>query len=268
MDLLKRQIAPVIPQAWEQIEQEAKGVFKLYLAARKVVDVDGPHGWGYGAYNTGQLTLFDDSPVKGVRAGMRRVKPVVELRVPMVLDQMELDTAGRGAQIELEPVADAAKRIALAEDDAVFNGWKQAGIEGIIPSSSHKPVTLPRSGAGYADAVVEATTRLQEAGVEGPYALVLGTGGYNELSRVTGEGGYPVRKLLERQIIDGPIVHAPAVDGGVVMSVRGGDFLFHLGQDLSIGYAGHDKDRVELYITESFTASVVEPDAAVALRAK
>jgi uncharacterized linocin/CFP29 family protein len=69
-----------------------------------------------------------------------------------------------------------------------------------------------------------------------------------------------------RQILGGPLVWAPGVDGGVVLSLRGGDFLFDCGQDLSIGYRSHDADVVRLYIEESFTFRSIEPDAAVALR--
>jgi uncharacterized linocin/CFP29 family protein len=50
-----------------------------------------------------------------------------------------------------------------------------------------------------------------------------------------------------------------------VLSQRGGDFVFHLGQDLSIGYRDHDAEVVRLYVEESFTFRVSEPDAAVAL---
>ena len=63
----------------------------------------------------------------------------------------------------------------------------------------------------------------------------------------------------------GPVVWAPGVEGGVVVSQRGGDFVFHLGQDLSIGYQDHDADVVRLYVEESFSFSVLEPDAAVVL---
>jgi uncharacterized linocin/CFP29 family protein len=47
--------------------------------------------------------------------------------------------------------------------------------------------------------------------------------------------------------------------------MRGGDFLFESGQDLSIGYESHDSDQVNLYIEESFTFRVATPEAAVAL---
>ncbi len=52
----------------------------------------------------------------------------------------------------------------------------------------------------------------------------------------------------------------------VLLSVRRGDFALTVGQDLSIGYAFHEKHKVELYLTESFTFRVLEPAAAVYLR--
>jgi uncharacterized linocin/CFP29 family protein len=51
-----------------------------------------------------------------------------------------------------------------------------------------------------------------------------------------------------------------------VLSLRGGDFLFECGQDLSIGYDSHDKEVVHLYLEESFSFHVATPEAAVALR--
>ena len=61
------------------------------------------------------------------------------------------------------------------------------------------------------------------------------------------------------------MVWAPGVEGSVVLSLRGGDFVLDSGQDLSIGYLDHDADVVRLYLEESFNFRVLEPDAAVAL---
>jgi uncharacterized linocin/CFP29 family protein len=77
-------------------------------------------------------------------------------------------------------------------------------------------------------------------------------------------GGYPLLDHL-RKIIGGPLVWAPGVDGAVVVSQRGGDFLFESGEDLSIGYDSHSTETVQLYLVESFTFRVVTPEAAVAL---
>jgi uncharacterized linocin/CFP29 family protein len=62
-------------------------------------------------------------------------------------------------------------------------------------------------------------------------------------------------------------VWAPGVKGAVVVSLRGGDFSFVSGQDLSIGYDSHDGDAVRLYLEESFSFHVATPEAAVALTA-
>jgi len=66
-------------------------------------------------------------------------------------------------------------------------------------------------------------------------------------------------------LLQGPIVRADVLDGGVLLSLRGGDFKLTLGQDLSIGYAASDRDQVELYITGSHTFQTLERDAAVEL---
>jgi uncharacterized linocin/CFP29 family protein len=62
-------------------------------------------------------------------------------------------------------------------------------------------------------------------------------------------------------------VWAPGLDGAVVLSLRGGDFIFESGQDLSLGYERHDGEAVQLYIEESFSFLVATPEAAVALTA-
>jgi uncharacterized linocin/CFP29 family protein len=63
----------------------------------------------------------------------------------------------------------------------------------------------------------------------------------------------------------GPIVWAPGMRGAVVLSLRGGDFLFESGQDLSLGYSHHDGEAVHLYLEESFAFVVATPEAAAPL---
>ena len=72
--------------------------------------------------------------------------------------------------------------------------------------------------------------------------------------QTTEHGGYPLFDHLKKILAGGPIVWSPGVRGAVVVSLRGGDFLFESGQDLSIGYDRHDADRVYLYLEESFSS--------------
>ena len=77
----------------------------------------------------------------------------------------------------------------------------------------------------------------------------------------TEHGGYPVLEHL-RLIVEGPVVWAPAVDGAVLISLRGDDFELVVGQDLSIKYLDHDAERVRLYLEESVTFRAASPEAA------
>jgi uncharacterized linocin/CFP29 family protein len=266
LDLLRRDLAPVLPEAWQAIDAEAKRVLALNLAGRKLVDFSGPHGWKHAAVNTGRIEMLEGrDPVEGVCAGVRTVQPLVELRIPFTIAQMELDVMARGAtDPDLEPVVTASERIALAEDIAIFNGYEPGKIRGILPSSPHAPLTI-KSPAEWPRIVVHGREVLRTAGINGPYALVLGPDAYDELSAAA-EDGYPIRKRIEGKLLDGPIVWAPAVGCGLLISLRGGDYELTVGQDLSIGYAHHDRDRVELYLTESFTFRVLEPAAAIGIR--
>jgi uncharacterized linocin/CFP29 family protein len=266
MDLLKRGKAPVVSEAWAQIDEEAQRVLKLHLAGRKLVDFSGPHGWHFGGVNTGRLKHIERGPVEHVAHAIRDVRPLVELRAPITLPILELDYAGRGANdLDLDPVILAAESIARAEDDAIFHGFHDAKITGIIEASPHTPIEV-RSAQAWPSAVSAAKEVLRMAGVNGPYALALGMEAYDELT-ADGDDGYPLRKRLEERVEEGSLIWAPALkEGAVLLSTRGGDYEITVGQDFSIGYAAHDRTTVELYVTESFTFRVLEDKAAILLR--
>src|SRR5699024_4850278 len=106
--------------------------------------------------------------------------------------------------IDLEPVTEAARRAALMEDGALFNGYAAAGIDGAMASADHGPMTISEDYSQYPGLVAEATDTLRSAGVDGPYAIALGPQCYTELLRTT-EQGYPVLEHVKR-IVQGPIV--------------------------------------------------------------
>jgi uncharacterized linocin/CFP29 family protein len=263
MNNLHRELAPVSESAWASIEEEARRTFTINLAGRRVVDVQGPGGATLAAVGTGHLGDAEP-PAEGVIARVRRSQPVVELLAPFTLDRQAVDDVERGAKDpDWQPVKEAARKIAFAEDRAVLEGYPTAGIRGIRGSSSNPPLTLTPDVVHYPDVVSQAVTALREAGVGGPYSLLLGAAAYTAVNE-TSDDGYPVRRHLA-QVIDGEIVWAPAIDGAFVVSARGGDYELALGQDLSIGYLSHDATSVELYFLESMTFLVYTAEAAVAI---
>jgi uncharacterized linocin/CFP29 family protein len=265
MNNLHRELAPISDAAWASIEEEARRTFTLHLAGRRVADVTGPGGTTLAAVGTGHLGGAQIL-AEGVTARVRHAQALVELRVPFTVGRQAVDDVERGAKDpDWQPVKDAAARIALAEDRAVLGGFPAAGIRGIAECSSNPALTFPRDVVHYPDVVSRAVASLRLAGVGGPYSLLLNADAYIAVDE-TSDHGYPVRDHLARQI-DGGIIWAPAIDGALVVSTRGGDYEMCLGQDLSIGYQSHDATGVELYFTESMTFLVHTAEAAVALTA-
>ena len=278
MDHLLRELAPISEEAWSQIDTDARMRLSTYVRGRQLIDFSGPHGWDHSAVNRGGVSPVVDLPetvepstIARVEAATRVVQPLAELRVPFTLSRAALDTAARGNPgIDLDNLESAVRAIAMLENSAVAHGWPAAGIEGIVPASAHTPVQIepatggPDATKAYVVAVTTAVERLGLAGVGGPYGLALGTECWVVVLERT-ESGTSLMEHLTRILDGGPIVWAPGIRGGVVVSQRGGDFQFVSGQDLSIGYRASDAESVTLYLEESFTLTILDPTAAVAL---
>ncbi len=263
MNNLHRELAPISEAAWAQIEEEASRTLKRYLAARRVVDVRDAGGTTLSAVGTGHLREVAP-PGDGVIARQRVVKPLIELRVPFELERWAIDDVERGANdSDWQPLKDAAERIAVAEDRAIFDGYAAADIQGIRPATSNPIITLPANVAHYPGAIAKALSQLRLVGVNGPYSVVLGADAYSALS-AAGDHGYPVLDHI-KLLVNQEIIWAPAIIGAVVLTTRGGDFDLHIGQDISIGYSAHTETVVRLYLQETFTFLMLTSEAAVTL---
>jgi uncharacterized linocin/CFP29 family protein len=266
MNHLLRSVAPISDSSWKLLDEEARERLTVALAARKLVDFSGPRGWEYSATNLGRTSPLSSAPCDGVSGLQRRVLALVEVRADFELSLTELRDADRGAvDTDLEALDRAAHQIAVAENIAVFHGWHGA-ITGIGEASPHQAMALGEDTDGYPRPVAGAVERLLHNGIGGPYALALGGEQYQRVVETAEHGGYPLLDHL-RKILEGPVAWAPGVKGAVVLSLRGGDFLFESGQDLSIGYDGHNGDVLRLYLEESFSFRVATAEAAVVLTA-
>src|SRR5207237_5487026 len=126
----------------------------------------------------------------------------------------------------------AAGRLGLAENTIVFQGHEGSGIRGILESSSHPAVPLEDDLNRYPNLVAKAVDVLRESGIAGPYGLAIAPAGYTGIIETTEHGGYLLLDHL-RQILDGPVVWAPGIEGAAVVSLRGGPLARHVGAAIS-----------------------------------
>lgn len=265
MNNLHRELAPISEAAWDQIEDETSRTLKRYLAGRRVADVHGPAGSTLAAVGTGHEHMIE-APADGVIAQQREARSLVEVRVPFELSRQTIDDVERGSNdSDWQPAKDAARKLAFAEDRAIFEGYAAAGIVGVRQGTSNPKTSLPADVRKYPEAFAQALSQLRLVGVNGPYSILLSADAYTELAE-TSDYGYPVLDHVKR-MVESKIIWAPAIDGAFVVTTRGGDLDLHLGQDASIGYLSHTDTHVRLYLQETFTFFYLTSESAVALAA-
>jgi uncharacterized linocin/CFP29 family protein len=264
MDILRRKLAPISEQTWEEINKEAKDTLTTALSARKFIDVVGPRGFDFAAVPAGRLDVPKNQGKGKVHYGIHKVMPLVEVRIPFELDIWELDNVARGNEnIDLGNLVEAAKKIARFEEDAIYKGFKPAHIDGLMNISEHKEIQLTGNYDQVVNLLSQAIISFREEAVQGPFNLVVGHDLYQYINSYNMD--YPLRKHIEA-VIEGSIILSDNIENALLVAIRGGDFRLTLGQDFSIGYEAHDKQKVQLYFTESFTFQVIDPAAVVVFK--
>ncbi|MCI2958488.1 bacteriocin family protein [Agromyces atrinae] len=264
-DHLLRGLAPITDAVWDMLDDEAKTRLSTALGARKLVDFAGPHGWQHSATNLGRVGPVVAAPADAVIARTRSVLPLAEVRADFTLSRSELDAGARGAlDVDLGALDAGARRIATVENAAVFAGWDAVGITGITQATPHPPISRDDDPRRFAQQVAAAVAVLKDAGIDGPYGLALDRDDWVNVVGGNDAGGQSLLEHL-RRILDGPVEYTPGAEGAVVLSLRGGDFVFDSGEDLSLGYSSHTSESVSLYLEETFSFRVATPEAAIAL---
>lgn len=253
--MFNREQAPISAKAWEEIDERAGKVLKSYLSARKVVKVNGPYGLSFNAISEGRLTDVEEAGA--LCCGVYKVQPLTEVKVEFEMDRCELNNIDRGARdIDFEPLEEAAKNIALFEENAVFNGLEKASIVGIKNSVKHDAIPFGKDQTEIMEAISKGLITLRKSYQEGPYDLVVSDKVYTRIMAADGE--YPLDEKIE-DLIGGKIVFNHVIDGAYLLPHDHDDLEFTIGQDFAIGYKCHIADKIKFFIKESFTFRVLDP---------
>lgn len=266
MDLLKRNLSPIPDAAWNEIDDVAREILTANLSARKFVSIIGPKGWDYGAVPTGRLDVKKAHQPGEVCYGIYTFRPLVESRITFELEVWELDNIIRGAKdVELDSLEDAAKKIALFEEEAIYKGLKQAGIVGLTDVSEHDKVVFEGSdSANLLSAIVKSVRILKEASVSSPYTMVVDPDIWDII--MTQSQGYPMSSRIKDLLDNGNIIYSRAAEGAFITPSDAEDLEMTLGQDFSIGYESRTEDKVKLFIAESFTFRVLDPNVVIHIK--
>jgi uncharacterized linocin/CFP29 family protein len=235
-------------------------MMKQTVVARRIADFHGPLGWSYVGTQLGTFKPVGPAGHSSqVRLSIPDVLLLTEIRTDFTLEWAAIDAFERmGPILEQDTIEEAARETALAEDRFVFYGTP--GRPGLLTSTSTPRVALSdwsMAGRVVTD-LLSAVEKLDEEGVKGPYEAVLSPAHYYAYLRNTAEG-YPAAKQVG--LVVEKVHSSPAVDGAVLFSTRGGDFVITMGGDFSIGYRWHDDRAVHLFCAETIAAQLLTPHA-------
>jgi uncharacterized linocin/CFP29 family protein len=267
MEWLRRGAAPLSQKVWKEIDGLAAAMFKQTVVARRIVDFDGPRGWNHVASQLGTFKPAQATSASGrVRFLLPDVMLLTEIRADFKIEWADIDIFERvGPTLEGKDIEEAARETALAEDALVFFGTSVSpGLLGHqdTPRIALSDWSIP--GRVVFD-LLAAVQRLDTLGVKGPYEAVMSPQHYYSYLGHMGEGGaYPAAKQLG--IVIEKVYSSPVIEGAVLFSTRGGDFLVTVGGDFTVGYRWHDDTAVYLFCVETIAAQLLSPEAICLVR--
>lgn len=260
MDIFKRSLAPIPQAAWGEIDERAEAVINSLITTRKSLKTEGPFGLDKTSISTGRLNLVENKISKNVNIGKYEVLPLIETRVTFELSRWELDNVLRGAKdIDLESLEKAATDLALFEENVVYNGCKEANINGLVNDAGHK-IKLESDSQTILDKVSEALFLLKESFVNKPFNFVVSKELYKALNKI--HGAKLLRDLV-KGMIGGEVYVSEVMKGGLLIPVNHDDIEFTVGQEYTIGYETHNDQDVKLFIMNSYILRVLDTNILV-----
>jgi uncharacterized linocin/CFP29 family protein len=252
---LAREDAPFGADVWQVLDTTMKEVAKGQLVGRRVLDTEGPYGLGLKA-----VPLSDQETELGLIAS--QALPVFIVQKPFTLGTRDIASYEReGLALDTDSVAEATLECARLEDSLIFRGAPNApGLLTAEGSSRTALSSWEQVGTAAGD-IIQAITRLDDAGFHGPYSLALTPQRYNLLLRLYPRGNQTELEHV-RTMVSGGIHKAPILEsGGVLLAANVRFASIVLGQDMSVGYIGPAGDRQEFWISESLTVRIRQPKA-------
>jgi uncharacterized linocin/CFP29 family protein len=257
---LERDSAPISADTWKLLDDTMIAAAKSRLAGRRLISIEGPFGFGLKV-----IPMGDSDGEDGV-VGSTFI-PVSLIKSEFTLGKRDLASYEKDKlAIDLNPVARAAIDCAAKEDGIIFHGVRgNPGLLTVKGSSSQAIGKWDTIGTA-ADQVIDAVTKLDNAGFHGPYSMALAPAEFNLLLR-----RYPQGEGTEldhiRTIVTEGVVKAPGMKKGGVLLASGSQYSsLAIGQDMTIGYIGPEANSLLFQVVESLALLVKAPESICVLK--
>ncbi len=257
---LGRDDAPIEAATWKLLDDVTVQAAKSQLSGRRILPIEGPYGFGLKNIPLGDYTIED-----GI-IGSTAI-PLTMIRTEFSLAKRDLAAYERDHLIlDTGSVACAAMDAATKEDKIIFSGL--AGISGLLNAEGAGTLTLTKwdKVGSAADQIIDAITKLDDAGFHGPYSMALAPAQYNLLLRRYPQGDGTELDHIRSMVTDG-VVKAPVLKKGGVLLSSGSQYAsIAIGQDMITAYNGPIGDLLEFQIYESLALIIRAPESILVLK--
>ena len=209
-----------------------------------------------------------EPPAEGVDAAQRRVLPLVELRAPFSRRARRAAPTPTAAPRTSTSTRSTRRRtrIAVAENIAVFHGWKGGGHHRASPRRRRtSAIALGEDCERYPRHVAKAVEPLLSAGIDGPYGLALGPGRLHARARDQPSTAATRCSTTCARSSAARSSGRPASRARSSSACAAATSCSSRARTSRSATTAHDADAVQLYLEESFSFRVVTPEAAVPL---
>lgn len=267
MNYLNRHNAPFPDDLWEKIDAAAVIAAKEILTGRRFLEVKGPYGVGLTSIEIGTDDYCRQPEPDEAGAVLSRAISVPMLRKSFGLSLRRIEGyLEMGQPLDLAPVEEAAEAVARREEEFVYYGQPDFGLEGLLTAKGRNEVRCgdwSKVEQALND-VLEAVNILDGKGFHGRYALALSHVLYNNLFRRY-EGTDMLQLEHLRRLCELGVYKAP-IEGGVLVDPHAARII--VGQDLMAGYSGNDGIHYQMFVSESLVLMLDDPEAVCALTEK
>lgn len=264
--------APLSEADFDQLEQIIIEAAKSQLTGRRFIELYGPLGRGMQSIHT---DIFSEKSaahmdLQGSFETEIESAKRVNYTIPMLYKDFVLywrdieQTKALDIPMDFSAAANAARDVALLEDEMIFHGAKQFDIPGLMNvkgRQTHLISNWYESGTAFQD-VVEARGKLMEMNHNGPYALVLSPELYALLHRVHRD-----TNVLEiehvRELVTGGVFQSPVLKGktGVLVNTGRNNLDLAISEDFETAYLGEEGMNHPFRVFETAVLRIKRPSA-------
>jgi uncharacterized linocin/CFP29 family protein len=266
MQYLDRDGAPFSEELWKRIDKTVNSMAAKVLTGRQFLPLNGPVGGGtqFAKIVRGKSEEFADWYVKTTN---QQVVEIPQLFSDFWLYWRDYETGGDA--MELSSAMTAAQKLARHEDEMIYYGIADMGLEGILTAkgtASQKKGDWSKDEAAYAD-VAAAVNTLEKNSRFGEHVLVVSADIYTQLQRIQPGTGLLESQRIEK-LIGNDIIKSTALKAGTAFLICAEPNCIDLliGQDITTGFTEAVDMNYHLRIMETALLRIKTPDAIVVFK--